>query len=1162
MFRCPDKFGQHKRSAPMTAPRSIPRDVRRVQIAAADPEVSAFVSANAGSGKTYVLAQRVINLLLRGADPAKILCITFTKTAAANMANEVFRRLAGWTALDDAALDAAIALSTGRKPDAAERARARRLFASALETPGGLKVQTIHAFCTRLLHQFPFEANVAARFTVLDEAATAQLLERLTLDVLLEAAAKPDSALGRALAAAIVVVADQTFKDVIGDAIRERDVIAAWTKRAGSVDRAIAELANAFGLSPHDTLASIEQEYFSHSLIPAAEWPALIAILESGSKSDGNHVAALTAARAASGRERIDNYLKVFCTSELAPRKNIVTKKIADRHPDWLARLVDEQTRVCALIARERALAACERTRALITIAAEVIARYRREKERRGMLDYDDLIDKTLPMLADGAAAWVHYKLDLGIDHMLIDEAQDTSPKQWEIVRLLAAEFMPGGSRPNVRRTLFAVGDEKQSIFSFQGAAPRAFDEMRRIFERQFSVPELGWRYLRFHHSFRSGEAVLGGVDQVFGARDIYMSVTADEAGVPPHMSLPGAAPGLVELWPLIAPAERREIEGWDAPFDTMSEQSPRVVLAERIARHVKRWMARGQKAGDVLVLVRQRGPLFEAIIRALKNAEIPVAGADRLVLTEHIAVMDLMALADGLLLPDDDLALACVLKSPLFGLSEEQLFALAWDRKGSLRASLRNKADGDPAFAEADRALAEFARAARRLTPFGFFAHVLGPARGRRKFLARLGPEANDALDEFLNLALDYETRETPSLQGLLNWLRAAQSEVKRDMEMVRDEVRVMTVHGAKGLEADTVILADTTTPPTGPRDPRLLALANEGLVWATARRDDVDAMADARRKAQQDARDEYLRLLYVAMTRARERLVVCGTRGRSKIPDGCWYQVVDDKLRNDCVAEPADDGDGEVLRFRKGQAPEQEPRTSAEPGARQSVALPQWLTVDAAPERPAVRTITPSSVEDEAARPPPTGGRSAALLRGALVHRLLQSLPDIPADRRRKAAQDYLARANAPWPAEEREHIAEQVMRVLEHPHFYELYRPGSRAEVPIVGRLDLAGATVRVSGQIDRLAVTQTSVLIADFKTNRPPPRRIAEVPPEYLGQLALYRAVLAKLYPGRRLRAALIWTEVPDLMELSGEMLDAAWARITSARSRLDAADTHS
>ena len=1067
------------------------------------------------------------------------------------MANEVFKRLAGWTALGDAELDRQIELSTGRKPDVSQRARARRLFASALETPGGLKVQTIHAFCTRLLHQFPFEANVAARFTVLDDASTRQLLDQLTLAVLLQASAQPDGALGQALTTAIVVAADQTFKDVIGDAIRRRDALDGWIERAGGVDKALAELSRTLGVAPDETRESLEQEFFSHSLIPATAWPELIELLDSGTVSDKKHIAALEAARNSAGRERVENYLKVFCTTELKPRANIVTKKIAEKRPDWLARLVDEQDRVCKLLARERALAARDRTKALVTIAAEVIARYKREKERRALLDYDDLIDKTLDLFGRSSAAWVLYKLDLGIDHVLIDEAQDTSPKQWSIVRTIVSEFTPGGARANTRRTVFAVGDEKQSIFSFQGAAPLAFDQMRREFAGQFDTPEQGWRYLRFHHSFRSGEAVLGGVDRVFSAREIYASVTTDEAGIPPHMSLPDAAPGLVELWPLVAPAERKEIEGWDAPFDTESEISPRVVLARRIAAHVKLWMARGERPGDVLVLVRQRGPLFEAVIRALKNAGVPVAGADRLVLTEHIAVMDLMALADALLLPDDDLALASALKSPLFGLSEEQLFALAWDRgKTSLRARLRANAGGDPVLAAASVALDALAKAARERTPFGFFAQVLGAARGRAKFLARLGPEANDALDEFLNLALDYETRETPSLQGFLAWLRAAQSEVKRDMEMVRDEVRVMTVHGAKGLEANTVILADTTTKPTGPKDPRLLALANGDMVWATARGDDVDAMTDARSAAQQEARDEYRRLLYVAMTRAKERLVICGTQGQTKIPDGCWYQLVADALTPDCVAEPADDGGGDVLRFRKG--PLVETAATAAPPAAAPPAVPDWLRANASSVIPGVRTVTPSSAEDDDARPPAVGGRAAALLRGSLTHRLLQSLPDIPIERRSQAAREFLARSGRELPQHLHREIEEEVDVLLRHTGFAELFAPGSRAEVPIVGRLILGAETIRVSGQIDRLVVTQASVLIADFKTNRPAPRRIEDVPPPYVRQLALYRAVLAKLYPDKPVRAALIWTEVPDLMELSGEALDAALARITSAR----------
>ena len=428
----------------------------------------------------------------------------------------------------------------------------------------------------------------------------------------------------------------------------------------------------------------------------------------------------------------------------------------------------------------------------------------------------------------------------------------------------------------------------------------------------------------------------------------------------------------------------------------------------------------------------------------------------------------------------------------------------------------------------------------------------MLGPLHGRANILKRLGPEANDALDEFLNLALDYEARETPSLQGFVNWLRAAQSEVRRDMELARDEVRVMTVHGAKGLEANTVFLADTTSKPTGKQDPRLLPLGQGEIVWAKGQKEDVGAMTEARDQSQQEARDEYRRLLYVAMTRAAERLIVCGAKGANKIPEGCWYELVSEALTDDCVTEPADDRDGDVLRYRKGETPPAVPTKQDEAGATPVIVLPAWLTQNAPLEEAAERTVTPSAVMEDELPPAASRGAGLALLRGSLVHRLMQSLPDIPLEQRRKAADDYLSRAGDKLPAEERTALASQVLRVLEDARFAHLFGPGSRAEVPIVGRLQATAKRLRVSGQVDRLVVTPSSVLIGDFKTNRPAPRSLAEVPKPYIRQLALYRAVLSQLYPDKAIRAALIWTETIDFMELSVETLDRALAQITSAR----------
>jgi ATP-dependent helicase/nuclease subunit A len=1137
----------------MSTPRIIPDDVRKAQNTASDPAVSAWVAANAGSGKTHVLASRVIRLLLQDFDPAKILCITFTKAAAANMANRVFDDLRKWIALDDTALAQAMRNIGVGETGPAARARARRLFALALETPGGLKVQTIHAFCTSLLHLFPFEANVAAHFAVLDEASETQLLDQQTLKVLLEAAEAPEGPLGRALANAISTAADVTFRDMVRETIRARDRLERWIDGAGGVDSAISLLSQSLGIKPDDSDEKVNSDFFDQSLVKPSEWPAVAAALADGSKSDIEQSGRFAALAKLSETARMAAYIEIFCTKDLSPRKNIVTKAIRENNPELFQRLQAEQERVCALIARRRAIAARDRTAALIAIAHAVIARFRAEKDRRGLLDYDDLIDKTLALLNNVSAAWVHYKLDRGINHVLIDEAQDTSPKQWAIVGALAAEFFAGAGAHSGRRTIFAVGDEKQSIFSFQGAAPAQFEEMHRTFHTLSASISQEMHYARLAHSFRSGPNVLAAVDEVFKQRDVYTSVTTDEGGVPPHIALPEAAPGLVEIWDTEKPDEKREMEGWDAPFDEVSEANPQVRLARRIAAHVKRWQQQGRRPGEVLILVRRRGALFEAIIRALKNETIAVAGADRLVLTEHIAVMDLMVLADAVLLPDDDLALGTVLKSPLFGLDDDALFKLAWDRKGSLRAALRAQRPDLAA------RLDEIGADAQSKSPFAFYAELLGAGGGRRAFLARLGHEAADALDEFLNLALEYERGETPSLQSFVAWLRSAEAEVKRDMEMARDEVRVMTVHGAKGLEAPIVILADTTSQPQGWHPPRLLGLkpehaapgAPERLVWAGPKTGDVGLMAAARQSVLDDARNEYRRLLYVAMTRASDRLIVCGVDGSRKRPEGCWYDLVLGALEPDCVKEPADDGVGEVLRYRK------TPDIAAAVGSTvetktAAVAPPRWLRTKVAAGSVRAEPIKPSGFVDDpdaAELPRPSEARERALLRGNIVHRLLQSLPDIPPERRAEAARRYIARQKTDFSDAERDQIVAQVTTVLSDPRFAALFSSGSRAEVPIVGRVN--GRTV--TGVVDRLIVATDAILIADYKTNRPAPRSVAEIADRYQGyirQLALYRAVLTKLYPGRPIRAALVWTDIAELVEIPAEALDAAVATLTS------------
>jgi ATP-dependent helicase/nuclease subunit A len=1161
----------------VTAPRPIPDAVRATQARASDPTSSAFVSANAGSGKTHVLVQRVIRLLLDNVPPEKILCITFTKAAAANMAERVFTTLGHWVTLDDAALDAAIRDAGIARPDAKLRLRARELFACALETPGGLKVQTIHALCTRLLQQFPFEANVPARFAVLDDRDQNEMMERANLKVLLDAARDPGSAAGRALNIAMASAADVTFKDVVREACLSRDHFMAWTDGAGSADAAAAQMSAALGVDAGDTIEDVERAIVDGPNLPRSRWREIAGILDTGSKTELAHADRLRDALVFTGAAQVDEYLGVFLTDERAPRKTLLTKKFGDNNAA-IADLFDrESQRIGPLIERRRAVTTRDRTQALLQIATAAAANYRREKQERGLLDYDDLIDKTLVMLDRVSSGWVHYKLDRGVDHVLIDEAQDTSPRQWDIVAHIISEFTSGeGARDGVVRTIFAVGDEKQSIFSFQGAAPREFDSRRRGLERKFIAAGLKFDPVSFTYSFRSGAAILQSVDHVFREADIYRSIHSADTGYPIHNSLGDAGPSLIDLWELQLPDARQEIEGWRAPFDGLSLTSPEVRLARRIQAEIKSLVESGTltghagkrrplRYGDMLVLVRRRGNAFDAVIQALKHAGIPVAGADRLKLTEHIAIIDLMNLADALLLPQDDLALAVALKSPLFGLGDDDLFTLAWQRRGSLREALHGHAATDGKFEAAARRLEQCERRFATETPFAFYAWLLGGDGGRKRILGRLGHEANDALDEFLELALGYERKAPASLQGFMAWLRAADLEVKRDMEISRDEVRVMTVHGAKGLESSVVFLVDTTSSPSDTQRLKLIHLPQGNgaphapgvVVWAGKKADDPAAVAAARVAMLAETEDEYRRLLYVAMTRAADRLIVggCMPGNMNTVRRYSWYDLIVKGLGNSGLQEQTiERPDGTVKRYSRledGAAPT---GAAAAPAATVTpIGPPAWLHTRVAPERPSdspLRPSGPAEAEGRGARTKePTQLRARALQCGTLVHRLLQSLPEVAAERRRDAALKYLARNAAGWTDGEREGLADGVLALIGDARFAPVFGAGSRAEVSIAGRLERPGRSpAPVSGQIDRLVVTPGEVLIVDFKTNYAPPCSPAEAPAAYVRQLALYRAVLQKLYPQRPVRAALLWTETPELMEISAPALDAQQAAI--------------
>ncbi|NRG16469.1 double-strand break repair helicase AddA [Rhizobiales bacterium] len=1156
----------------------IPASTLEKQSRAADPARSAWVSANAGSGKTFVLARRVVRLLLSGTDPSRLLCLTFTKAAAAEMATRVFETLGSWTNMDDARLAEELTDIEGMRPDARRLARARHLFAKALETPGGLKIQTIHAFCEALLHQFPLEANIAGHFTVLDDRVAAELLAEARARVLFRAENDPDSDLGKSLSFLINELSDKGVGDVLDEMVSKRDHLRRWLTDFPGLDAAVYDLARRLGVDPAASLESIENNLENPDLLSKIPLWNLVGIFEAGGANDRKMAETLKfCAEAEPGPRRRAAWLSLFLTQKMEPRKKLASKAIGEDYPHVLEAMEREQLRLLDLLDERRKLVTIRGTEAILKVSDAMLGAYEKEKTRRGFLDFEDLVVRTANLLSrEDAALWVQYKLDQGLDHILVDEAQDTSPRQWEVIDALAGEFFAGKGARDVTRTIFAVGDEKQSIYSFQGAVPAYFAKMRRGFGRRAEQADVTFDAIDLTLSFRSTPDVLGAVDVVFADVSARKGLSQD-GEAPVHEAVRRNDPGLVEIWPLEQAEDVEESDDWTQPIDRVSTGSPMMRVARRIAQTIDNWRKNGEAdPGDVLVLVRKRGPFVEALTRELKRRDVPVAGSDRLILTDHIAVKDLVALGRFLLLPEDDLSLANILKSPLFNLSDDDLFRIARDepgrpRAGTLWQSLVKKADADPYFAEVRKKLEDWRSRADFVPPFEFFSRLLGADGGRKAYRARFGTEIDDIIDEFLALTIVFEQTGTPGLEGFLAWLAAAPTEIKRELASAAGVVRIMTVHGAKGLEAPAVILVDPgAAPVSAHHDPAMLEFprgdndfAAPGLLWLSAKSDRTswheEAVAELRAKSE----EEYRRLLYVAMTRARDRLVVCGWAGKSAPPEGTWYGLVRTALEPQALEEKDGEGGLSRLLWRKGGMNLEAPKLGGEPSAAapSEIAPPDWLTRPAnVPARP--RRLQPSKAFDEmeakegyeqpdglAALEAARSSASWALKRGNLMHRMLETLPEMEAAARRGAAERYLDHALSPDEVPRKKELAEEALNVLNDARFATVFSPQARAEVPIVGRIAAPdGEEILVSGQVDRLLVAEDEVLIVDYKTNRHAPQAAEDAPLEYVTQLAVYRRLLGGIYPGRTIRAALLWTAAPRLMEVSAELMDKAYAEL--------------
>ncbi len=1106
-------------------------DATQAQVIAARPEASTWLSANAGSGKTRVLTDRVARLLLGEVPPQRILCLTYTKAAASEMQNRLFKRLGEWSMMPDLALREALdELGVEDTIDDETLRRARRLFARAIETPGGLKIQTIHSFCGALLRRFPLEAGVSPQFTEMDDRAAHRLR-----DEILETLADEDDA----------EAFDGIARYFSGDDLS--NLIAEITKHRAEFPAKVDTDAiwQMFDLPPGFSAENLLARVFlgNESILIHD----LCAGLKSGGSND-NKAAIKLESYAGPTVEILPVLESVFLTGKGAKEPfsaklgSFPTKSTRASLTAIMPQVDDLMRRVEDARPLRLTLAAAERSLALHRFAAAFLPEYEQRKQSRGWLDFDDLILKSRDLLTDpGVAEWVLYRLDGGLDHILVDEAQDTSPLQWQVIDLLAQEFTSGiGARDETRRTIFVVGDKKQSIYSFQGADPDGFDRMKSHFGTKLGQVDqtLADRALEF--SFRSAMPILQLVDETFrDAKGVGDAVH--------HKAFQTEMPGRVDLWPAIEPVSKPEKPHWSDPIDTLSPEHHSVQLAEQIAGQIRGMLDRGETLwtkegrrlltpGDVLILVQRRSDLFHEIIRACKARHLPIAGADRLKIGGELAVRDLTALLSFLSLPEDSLSLACVLKSPLFGWDEAELYDLAAGRaQKHLWPTLRDAGE-----TPTKEVLIDLLDHADFLRPFDLLERVLTRHGGREALIARLGPEAEDGIDALLAQAMTYERSEVPSLTGFLGWLETDEVEIKRQMDGAGDQIRVMTVHGAKGLEAPVVILPDTAERRIQIRDN---IFNGDTPMWAPPSDDSPAQIRTERDGARLRQEEERQRLLYVAMTRAEQWLIVCAAGETTKQP--CWYSQIASAMQR-TMTVPLDTELGQGLRLETGNwaGPARDQTTKDTP---RDNTLPPWATAKAATPDHIKTNLSPSDLGGTKAMPGEHAdwNEAASLARGSALHLLLEHLPQHPPSAWVKVAKTLNPQSQNLSVSAGIETVFDEAARVLTTPDLAEVFAPDSLAEVPLTAHLE--GFTRPFYGLIDRLIITENRVLAVDFKSNLLVPTRPDDVPEGLLRQMGAYAAMLACIYPDHQIDTAILWTRTASLMLLPRDLITQALAR---------------
>lgn len=1100
------------------------------QHSAANPTESVWVEASAGTGKTKVLSDRVLRLLLNSETPhpERILCLTYTKAGAVEMKSRIFERLSEWSVISSESLQNNLAaLLSGEDLSYAElknyEKRARTLFALLLDTAGGIKIQTIHSFCQDILSRFPLEAGVTPYFEVMESEEQIDILEQIRKKLIIEAENNPESLAAKHMRYITENMKERNFSAALQEIIEKKAKLQnIFEKYADFADFA-KNLALKIGAEPDKLSADFYNE-FKNNAAPLIS--KTIEILRHGTDKEAETADVL--------QKIIDNGFnfqnfstlqKLILSTENTPKikGTKASKAYNPQIVDLGQTLADIMNETAQKIARQKLFFASQ---AIFGLAHELFSAYDEYKQKRAKLDYDDLIFYTNRLLSSSASTdWVLYKLDGGIDHILVDEAQDTSPAQWNIIKALSEEFFAGLDNKKEPCTIFVVGDRKQSIFSFQGADPQKMEEMSAYFSDKAAG---SFKKINLDVSFRSTSAVLDVVNKVFSVPEAFSGVVAKGEKVN-HLPYRLSEFGKVEIWPLLVKENQENSQNDEQSYLTPKKSiSLKYQLAQKIVAKIKELMQKSTDSprplhfGDFMVLVQKRAHFINEFIRACKEENVNVSGADRIKLSEQIAVQDLISLAKVLLLPNDDLSLAEVLKSPLFNLNDDDLFKLCYNRGG---ANLWSRLKDFEQYNETYTQLQNLFNMVDFVRPFELFDYVLTKTEGRKKFILRMGYEVEDALDEFMNLVLNFEKEHIPSMQNFVEWIENHNLEVKREAKQNDvDAVRLMTAHGSKGLQARVVFLPDTTIDGAVKNEQKLLIDEQRNTAYFPFSKDYYEDNAkDINRNLGEKEAEERRRLLYVALTRAEDELYICGYSNSAKNSSGdSWYEL----CRSALAQAGEKKADGTLVYETSGEI--KSPKKMQKPSDNTKFPPQSWIYIDAKAENALAKPYTPSKLDDgeEADSVSPLADSGDYYKRGTVIHKMLQFLPKTT-ENQLEVAQKYLAQSD--FSAFEQKQILSEVAAVLHNPEFADIFGPYSRAEVPIMGEVQ----NRIISAQIDRLIILPDKIKIVDFKTNR----RINEIPPAYVNQLKVYAELIKRIYPNKPIETYILWTNKLKLSKIS-------------------------